>query len=120
MFFRYEKIMKLLLLALSLILFRDNHLSTSKSSFSSSALIIRVFEWSKEHVRVLSSANRVNLKNFEHSGKSLMKIRNKRGPNVDPCGTPYAIFSSDDTTLLVTTCCFLFCKYEKNSLWLNL
>ena len=42
-------------------------------------------------VRVLSSANKVNLKNSEQLGKSLMNIRKSKGPRMDPWGTPLSI-----------------------------
>ena len=49
--------------------------------FSESALL-------NLHDRVLSSAYNVNLKNGLQLGKSLMNIRKRRGPKIDPCGTP--------------------------------
>ena len=39
-----------------------------------------------------------------------------RGPNIDPCGTPYVTRSNVDWKLFVVTNCYLFCKYECNSL----
>ena len=45
----------------------------------------------KLEVKVLSSAKRVNLTKFEHVDKSLMNIRNRRGPSMGPHGTPDVI-----------------------------
>ena len=34
-----------------------------------------------------------------------MKIKNKRGPNTDPCGTPEFIFLQSEVWLFNTTLC---------------
>jgi hypothetical protein len=38
--------------------------------------------------KVLSSANNIYLKNDEALTISLMKIKKRRGPSTEPCGTP--------------------------------
>ena len=46
---------------------------------------------------------------------SLMKIRNNKGPNTDPCGTPYALVSLKfEITPLVVVYCLLYDKYDSN------
>ena len=48
---------------------------------------------------------------------SLIKIRNNKGPNTDPCGTPYFPVSPKSEFIpLVVVCCFLFDKYDSNHL----
>ena len=42
-------------------------------------------------VSVLSSANKVDLKKLVQFGKSLINIRKRRGPKIDPWGTPRSI-----------------------------
>ena len=41
-----------------------------------------------------------------------MKTLNKRGPSIDPCGTPLWMSAQLLRTLLTFICCFLFDKYE--------
>ena len=42
--------------------------------------------------KFVSSANKIGINNFDTYGKSLIKNKNKSGPNTDPCGTPHWIF----------------------------
>ena len=51
----------------------------------------------EESCSVVSSAKRI-VKNFDALGRSLIRIRNKIGPNIDPCGTPQEISLSEYTT----------------------
>ena len=46
---------------------------------------------------VVSSAKRI-VKYFDALGKSLIIIRNKIGPNIDPCDTPQEISLSEEST----------------------
>ena len=48
---------------------------------------IKFSRFVSERSRVVSSANS-NAKSSEHSGKSLMYIKNSSGPKTEPCGTP--------------------------------
>ena len=50
-----------------------------------------------------SANNRVKLS--KSSDISLIKIKNSRGPNTDPCGTPAFIYDSDETDFFTKTRC---------------
>ena len=76
--------MKLLLSIFTLSLLDCNHSYTGTRWVSSSNVRVDKLLWLNLQVRVLSSANKVNLKNSEHLGKSFMNIRNSKGPRVDP------------------------------------
>ena len=52
---------------------------------------------------------------FWETGRLLICSKNKRDPNIDPCGTPYVIGSNFNLKSYIDTNCFLFCKYECNS-----
>ena len=41
---------------------------------------------------------------------SLMYIKNKIGPKMEPCGTPVVMFSSDDVWSFIVVYCFRFDK----------
>ena len=56
------------------------------------------------------------MKKFVELGKLLMKMRNRRGPKIDPCGTPKSIFIKDDCTLLILTNCFREDRYDSKNL----
>jgi len=60
----------------------------------------------KESCSVVSSAKRI-VKFFYALGRSLIRIRNKIGPNIDPCGTPQEISLSEESTPLIEVNCFL-------------
>ena len=63
---------------------------------------------------VLSSAYRMYLNWLEHFVVSFMKINNRRGPKIDPCGTPHWISLGFESTLFIDTYCSLFVRYEQN------
>ena len=56
-------------------------------------------------VSAASSANSVNVAFLETSGRSFMKIKNSKGPRVEPCGTPVFIVRVVDSILFS----FVFC-----------
>jgi len=60
----------------------------------------------EESCSVVSSAKRI-VKNFNALGRSLTRIRNKIGPNIDPCGTPQEISLIEESTPLIEVNCFL-------------
>ena len=51
---------------------------------------------------------------LEHFVISFMKIKNRRGPKIDPCGTPHWITLACESTLFIDTYCSLFVRYERN------
>ena len=54
---------------------------------------------------VVSLAYNIVLICLMNSGMSLIKIKNKRGPKIDPCGTPELIVCGCDTYSLNTGAC---------------
>ena len=56
----------------------------------------------KEVDIVQSSVNNINLKKFDEPGKSFMKMRNSRGPRIEPCGTPCVNAHCSDSNPLTT------------------
>ena len=56
---------------------------------------------------LVSSANCIQDSADDILGNSLTYIRNNRGPNIDPCGTPISTQLIIDLVLLYTTYCFL-------------
>ena len=52
-----------------------------------------------ESAKAVSSANSQEIKS-EALGKSFMKMRNRRGPRTDPCGTPHRTRARSDNTFL--------------------
>ena len=54
----------------------------------------------KKSCSAVSSAKRI-VKNVDALGRSLIRIRNKIGPNIDPCGTPLEISLSEELTPLI-------------------
>ena len=106
--------MHLVLSALMLILFDFSHLSRYFSSlFISSAESITLSPGTQVE-SVLSSAYRMYLNWLEHFVISYMKIKNRRGPKIDPCGTPHWISLWIESTLFIYTYCSLFVRYERN------
>ena len=68
--------------------------------FCSTVRAMNPLSWfSKAQVTVLSSANSVNFKKLLQFGRSLINKRNKRGPKIDPCGTPWVILDFLEFTL---------------------
>ena len=54
---------------------------------------------------------------FKDKCMSLIKIRNNKGPNTDPCGTPYTPVSLKfEITPLVVVYCLLFDQCDSNHL----
>ena len=51
---------------------------------------------------------------FVALGRSLIKIMNNNGPNMDPCGTPNTIGNNVEAALPILTNCFLEDKYDWN------
>ena len=51
--------------------------------------------------KILSSANKTNLKQFDEYVISFINTRKRRGPNILPSGTPYSILRSDEFELLI-------------------
>ena len=80
----YENAIKLLLAVLIFMRLAFNQLYIS-SRYTVRFCIMRSMgvEWLNIVVRVLSSAKRVKLKLCEQFGKSLMNIRNSKGPRID-------------------------------------
>jgi len=109
--------MNLLLLQLILILFMLSQCSTGFNSFSRVCLTSFSSKLSNLHVRVESSANKLNLKKSLQLGKSLIKIRNRRGPKIDPCGTPCDKGRIDEEVLFTETYCLRSDKYDWNHLF---
>ena len=86
--------------------FRDNLFAlTHAYTFIISTLIISTNRSRLSHVqnKFVSSANKIGINNSDTDGKSLIKIKNKSGPNTDPCGTPHWIFLLSDLQSLYTT-----------------
>ena len=66
-------------------------------------------EFSSEEAKTLVSSAKILKHNFsEQFGKSFMYIKNRRGPNVLPCGMPHNIVCSGDLTSPNATYCFPF------------
>ena len=68
----------------------------------------------------VSSAYRISFVPWMFNGRSLIYIKNKRGPKIEPCGTPYEIALDEDWNLCwvylllsvwdISTNCVLFVK----------
>ena len=59
-------------------------------------------------VSAASSANNVKVALLETSGRSFIKIKNSKGPRVEPCGTPVFISCVVQLILLsLVYCCVL-------------
>ena len=98
------------------ILFAYNHLIIKNNSLFIIYAQRSVGAFSKEQVKVTSSAKRVNLKNRELYGKSLMKFKNNNGPDIQPCGTSQSIKRRSEMSSLMDTYCSLLDKYNQNQL----
>ena len=102
--FFFLRRMYLVLDAFNISLFPLNQSSILESSkFAKSYKSYKLFE---ESCSVVSSAKKI-VKNFDALGRSLIRIRNKIGPNIDPCGTPQEISLSEESTPLIEVNCFL-------------
>ena len=71
------------------------------SKFAKSYKSCKLF---KESCSVVSSAKRI-VKNFDALGGALIRIRNKIGPNIGPCGTPQEISLSEESAPLIEVNC---------------
>ena len=103
-------------IAFDLFTFNDSLLTLSQSlTWVNSLLILndRSVCLSKTFAvvnNVVSSAYMMNLNFSLHLMISLIYIVNKRGPSMDPWGTPVTIFTLFDCTVSNTTYCFLLDK----------
>jgi hypothetical protein len=61
-----------------------------------------------EKIKLVSSANSINLKSIEVLRMSLIYSRNKIGPKMDPWGTPHVITLICECIPLKFTNCCLF------------
>ena len=85
-------------------LFALNKSSIFESSkFAKSYKLCKFFE---ESCSVVSSAKRI-VNNVDALGRSLIRIKNKIGHNIDPCGTPQESSLSEESTPLIKVNCFL-------------
>ena len=82
------------------------------SEFTKFSILENYDSWINNAV---SSANSLGIV-FRETGRSLINSKNKSGPNIDPCDTPYVTGSNFVLKLFIDTNCFLFYKYECNSL----
>jgi hypothetical protein len=74
----------------------------------------------------VSSVYRINFTPWIFNGRSLIYIKNKRGPRMEPCGTPRVITLDEDWNLCwvclllsiwdISTNCVQFVKYDWNHL----
>ena len=65
-----------------------------------------------EQYILVSSANKWKLSSFEVFGKSLIYNKNRRGPRMDPWGTPQVIERESELWPFILTNCSLLDKYE--------
>ena len=64
-------------------------------------------------MRVVLSANS-KASNLDERGRSLMYSINRRGPRIEPWGTPREMFSRELELLPMVTNCFQLVKYDRN------
>ena len=106
------KIMKLVLSILRLNLLFFNHSpigSKSSCTFHCNSC------WFTPHkCTVVPSAYIVRLQCFRTLGRSLIITWKRRGPNIEPCGTPANVFHISEKALLQETFCDLLHKYDLN------
>ena len=86
------------MLVLKVNLLALNHSQTRNSSWV--ALLHHSAGLDDDICNVVSSAKSKVNRRFEQLGRSLIRIRNKIGPKIDPCGTPQVILRSDDEVAL--------------------
>ena len=48
-------------------------------------------------------------------GRSFMNIEKRRGPRIEPCGTPSLTVEETDNAPLLSTCCVLSVKKDRMS-----
>ena len=87
----------------------DSLLSSSHKNNLSNSLLIKFTCFASILLMiVVSSANRIKLKSVLVFTKSLIYVRKRRGPRIDPCGTPVVICSISEFWLSKRTyCCLL-------------
>ena len=87
----------------NMITLSDNLLTLNHiSGFSSSLLTVQAIStiFLVEYQMLVSSANKMILRNVDTSHKSFMYKINSIGPMIDPYGTPHLIFFSSEIMLL--------------------
>ena len=90
-------------------MFSESLLSFSyKHNLSISLLIKFTFFASILLMIVVSSANRIKLKSVLVFTKSSINVRKRRGPKIDPWGTPVVICAISEFWLSKLTYCCLF------------
>ena len=94
-------------------LLESNHSATLLSSEFTSDSNKTILEFCAH--RNVSSAKSLIYRDVA-SGRSLINNKNKRGPKIEPWGTPISISKSEDLTPFTLTYCDLFVKYDLNSL----
>ena len=80
-----------------------------KSSFISFANVCKLFPVKNIFV---SPANNIDIQASDTVDKSLIYIKNNRGPNMDPCGTPQLIFSVLDFYAIICYILFPVCSFQ--------
>ena len=73
---------------------------------SSLRLLVHIFLSCMTAISDTSSANSLGLQT-RLSGRSFINTRNRRGPSIDPCGTPDIIGFNEEVTPFRITFCFL-------------
>ena len=96
-----------------MILLLTSHLFTGNNSEFTVRATNHSSSFENEHDNVLSSANKVYLKKIIAYSKVIYKNK-KKGPKMEPCGTPWIIVIFSESKLLIETYCFLSDKYEEN------
>ena len=89
-------------------MFNDNFLNLNQFEiFFNSLLIfnIKLFKLLSLKNMLVSSANNINSVVFEVLTISFIKIKNSKGPKIDPCGTAHAIGAILEFILFIETCC---------------
>ena len=85
-------------------------------TFLSSRLTVdskRSIFWCWAHKNVSSAKSLI--KNLVAHGKSFIKIKKRRGPNMDPWGTPYKTFRKEEEVLLSLTNWWRLERYDLKS-----
>ena len=99
-------IMKFVLDAFTDNLFALNQLVTSSNSLFINSILLMIFYC--EYKMVVSSANNINSSTFEVYVILFTCNIKRRGPSIEPCGTPHKIFPGPEVQLLNAT--YMFCN----------
>ena len=91
-------------------LFAFNHECTCWSSLFKTTYLLSDVISSKQQNSVVSSAYIKKLNILLELGKSFIYIKNKRGPSIDPCGTPLRIDFMSEIHVSNWTYCFRFSR----------